>query len=207
MAAYEQKAQESSPQGWRLLLLFLPLFLHSLDVCFLRMIFSLMVSGLQVLMCLKGPKWKKHSRCLPHKRVKTFLLHGIITLSCKVISLQEEEHLLHFSGGLQTHIKWLWTCRPLHSVLERKKCLFGVNYIEEWSRADLAYWGVGSAGCGLPFSEPSVFVSVSPKAPVLLALTVTGKKRTTEEPKKNAQCTCEQPRGYYCLSWGIMIPI
>lgn len=169
-----------------------------------------MVSGLQVLMCLNGPKWKKNSRCLPHKRVKTFLLHGIITLSCKVISLQEEEHLLRFSGGLphlQTRIKWLWACRPFRSVLERKRCLFGVNYTEEWSRADLAHWEAGSAGCGLPFPEPSVFVSVSPKAPVLLALTMTGQKRTTDEPKKSAPYTCEQPRGCYCLSWGIMIPI
>jgi hypothetical protein len=50
-----------------------------------------------------------------------------------------------------------------------------------------------------------MFDSVSPKDAVLLALIVTRKKRTTEEPKKNALCTCKQPRGYYCLSWGLKI--
>jgi hypothetical protein len=43
-------------QAWRLLLLFPPLFLSSLDVCFFKVIFCLMVSELEVLISLKGSK-------------------------------------------------------------------------------------------------------------------------------------------------------
>lgn len=166
-----------------------------------------MLSVLQILISLKGPKWlKKIVEAWPTKELRPSCFMESSYYPATGHLSKRRKTYWHFQVGCphpQATKNRLWICRSLCSVLKRTKRLFGVNHIEKWSCADLAHWEVGFVCCGLPSLDPSSLVSVSPKSPALLALTLWQGKEQQKSPRKThcALASSQEAIAAYPRAW------